>query len=491
MDAVLEAIRASLKAKTDERAAATLAQTTLIEKAKGEARSLTETETLEFRLKTDAKVAFDVELDNLRASEISRLDEIARDERQATFTAATVNKGEERKVGGVTVLTEERTYNPEASASFFKDVYRMQVSSDFQARDRLERNLKEAITEREFRTRVGVTETRAVGTPGVASLVIPAYLTEQAALVLRKGRPFANLCQSAQIPAEGMSLIIPRGTTGASAAVQNGQNVTISNTDEVWADLTVPVVTIAGEQDVSRQLLERGTAGIDRIIYTDLVRAYAAELDRNTLYGSGAAGEMLGALQTAGIFAATVLGAAPTPTNVFLKIAGQIGAIAGAGAGFAAGVMVMNPRRWAWLTAQMDTTGRPLVNLLAGNYNAYGLNLAPGAYSGSQEGPGYKTVGEVQGLPIVTDGNMPINVGANAEDLIGIFDTSNLLLWEDGDGMPRELRFDQTKGTTLTSLLAVYGYAAFTAARYPTAVGKVGGLDLVANPTWGLTAPTF
>ena len=65
----------------------------------------------------------------------------------------------------------------------------------------------------------------------------------------------------------------------------------------------------------------------------------------------------------------------------------------------------------------------------------------------------------------------------------------DLLLWEDGDGMPRELRFEQTLGNQLTTKLVVYGYAAFTAGRYPTAVGVVGGNAGTAG--FGLVAPTF
>jgi hypothetical protein len=67
-------------------------------------------------------------------------------------------------------------------------------------------------------------------------------------------------------------------------------------------------------------------------------------------------------------------------------------------------------------------------------------------------------------------------------------DPMHALLWEDGDGMPKQLRFEQTLGNQLTVKLVVYGYAAFTAGRYPGAFGKTGGLDVTGG---GQIAPAF
>ena len=59
----------------------------------------------------------------------------------------------------------------------------------------------------------------------------------------------------------------------------------------------------------------------------------------------------------------------------------------------------------------------------------------------------------------------------------------DLLLWEEGDGTPRQARFEQTLGNQLTVKLVVYGYAAFTAERYAAAVSTISGT--------GLVTPTF
>jgi hypothetical protein len=303
----------------------------------------------------------------------------------------------------------------------------------------------------------------------------------------------ANAVTGLPLPDQGMTLTVPRGTTGAAVASQATENTALQNTDEVWANLSIPVVTVGGQQDVSRQSLERGDPGTDQIVYLDLTGAYHAELDRQVAYGSGASNQMLGILQTAGIAAATAFGAAPTFTNFNTKLAGVIAAIAAAGSGVAPQLIAMNPRRWGWLTSLLDSSGRPMIVPTAqGAFNAGGINSNPGAYGGDGnpiDTSTVITVGSMQGLPITTDANVPTTVGTNSEDLVLVADPRHALLWEEGDGMPRQLRFDQTLAGQLTVKLVIYGYAAFTAGRYPQAFGKVGGLDSTGGQ--GLVAPTF
>src|SRR5689334_7205329 len=95
---------------------------------------------------------------------------------------------------------------------------------------------------------------RATNTGSFAGLIVPQYLVDLAAPVLRAGRPFANsIGPSLPLPETGMTFTIPRGTTGASSAIQATENSSVSATDEVWANLTLNVATCAGQADVSRQ----------------------------------------------------------------------------------------------------------------------------------------------------------------------------------------------------------------------------------------------
>lgn len=430
-----------------------------------------------------AKDALDAEIDQLQARTAELETEQARDD-AALRLSREVTPANKPAYDEVTRTGQEpRTYTRQTAhegTSFFADAFRSEKLGDFSARTRLERHAREVEVHNE-RTE------RAVATGGFAGLVVPQYLVEWAAPKLRAGRGIANVVNRLPLPAEGMNIVIPRGTTGASVDVQATENSAVSNTDEAWVDLTIPVRTVSGQQDVSRQSLERAQ-GNDQLIYMDLARAYGARLGTQVINGSGSAGQVKGILNTAGIGAATAFGAVPDHAIFNRKIAGANAAVYGAGEGIAPDVLVMHPRRWGWLSGLTDSQGRTFVTAnTVPSFNAGAVGQAVGeAYADA----GVHFAGtHVSGLPVLLDNNVPTNVGTNVEDVILSVDSDELLLWEDGDGMPRQLSFEQTTGGSLTTKLVVYGYVAFTAERYPEASAKVGGLDSTA--TYGLVAPTF
>lgn len=491
---LLAAKETELRSAESARETATTRQNTILDAVSAASRSaLTPDEQTAFDAASTEKRAASATVTKL-AGEVEALrGEIKSDSEYVARSEQTREAAPRPKYDEVTRVTSEpRTYSRAQSESgdrsFFSDVYRAEQRSDYSARERLVRHQKECEVEGEL-------SKRALATGGAAGLVVPQYLIDLAAPILRAGRPFLNVCNHNQIPEQGMSFVIPRGTTGASAALQATENSAVSITDEVWANLTVPVVTIAGQAQVSRQLLDRGAPGTDAIIYMDLARAYHAQLDLQALTANNSPAGFYGVQNTAGIGAATAFGAAPTITNFNLKVAGQINSVAAAGAGVQARVIVMHPRRWSWLLGQVDSTGRPVVfaNNVS-NFNAAGIITNPGAISadtGGMNNPLQSAFVGIHssGLPVLTDLNVPAAVGTNSEDLVFVVDNTELFLWEDGDGNPKELRFEQTLGNQLTTTLVVAGYAAFSAGRYPLAVGKVGGLDTVA--TQGLVAPSF
>lgn len=419
-------------------------------------------------------------------------EEEAVEQRSATARAAQVEHGtvpEARGRGGAQVTREERTYTKQKMLSggpqFFSDAYRAQYMGDSEAGARLARHSAEVRAEGE-----AAPESRATTTSSYAGLIPPQYLVDMFAPVLRNGRPFANAIREMPLPASGMTLNVPRGTTGAAVASQATQNSSLQNTDQVAADLSVPVVTVGGQQDVSRQSLERGTPGIDQLVFADLVSAYNAEVDRQCLAGSGASGQMLGVSGTSGINQASAYTAAATPQTFFVKTAGGVAAIAAAGTAVRPTMFVMHPNRWYWLTSQLDSQNRPLVVPYAnGPLNAMALNVKPGGYSADNDNDPPEFVGAFHGLPVLLDANAPTAVGTGPEDLVFVADASKAYLWEDNGGVPRQLKFEQTLGNQLTVKLVLYNYAAFTAARYPVAFSRIGGNAGTAG--FGQIAPTF
>ena len=431
MDAVLEAVAA------ENRTDLTAEETAKVDALVAESRSLDEKiEKLTAQAAADAKAA---------------------EARSAVAEIATP------KVGGFKVTREARTYTSDSDASFFKDAYNAQFKSDYAAQERLARHQREESIER-----------RDVGTAQFEGLVIPQYLVDLAAPLARAGRPFADFVTNKMtLPPSGMTLNISRMTTGSSTAVQVTQNDAVSETDVDDTLLTINVRTIAGQQDLSRQAIERGT-GIDTFVAADLIRSWHTTLDAQLLNGSGNAGQIQG-LRNAGGNAITFTSTAPTVGLLYPKLADAIQQIQ-TNSFLNPTHFVMHPRRLAFLLAAVDSTNRPLVVPAAnGPTNASGVGAGAAAYGNS----GY----QMMGLPIVTDANIGTTYGTTTnQDEIYVVTAGESHLWEQ-PGSPFTLRYDATGAGNLTIKTVVYGYAAYSAGRYPTAASIISGT--------GLSAPTF
>ena len=262
-------------------------------------------------------------------------------------------------------------------------------------------------------------------------------------------------------------------TTGSSTAVQVTQNDAVSETDVDDTLLTVNVRTIAGQQDLSRQAIERGT-GIDQFVAQDLIRSWQTTLDAQILNGAGTAGTMVG-LRAAGGNAITFTSTAPTAALLYPKLADAIQQCQ-TNAFVNPTHFVVHPRRLAFLLASVDSSNRPLVVPAAsGPTNAMGSGAGASAYGNS----GY----QMMGLPIITDANIGTTYGTTTnQDEIYVVTAPECHLWEQ-PGSPFTLRYDATGAGNLTIKTVVYGYAAFTAGRYPLANSIISGT--------GLSAPTF
>jgi hypothetical protein len=138
---------------------------------------------------------------------------------------------------------------------------------------------------------------------------------------------------------------------------------------------------------------------------------------------------------------------------------------------------IMHPRRLAFFLAAVDSQNRPLVVPASGGpTNSIGTGAGGVAYGNS----GY----QMMGLPIITDANVVTTDGAATnQDEIYVVTAPECHLWEQG-GSPFTLRYDATGAGSLTVKTVVYGYAAFTAGRYPLANSIISGSGL-SSPSFG------
>ena len=229
--------------------------------------------------------------------------------------------------------------------------------------------------------------------------------------------------------------------------------------------LTIDVKTYAGQQNVSRQALERGT-GVDSLVMADLVSAYHTALDA----------ALLTQMNSDITQVITYTDASPTVAELYPKLLDAVQRIQTT---FFAGpnVIVMHPRRLAWILSALDSSNRPLaVPTPNGPMNALAEGNSGVVYGNS----GYS----IAGFPVITDANISITQGAGTnQDTIFVGNTQELHLWQDGSGEPMMLRFEQPKAAELDVTMIVYGYAAYSARRYPDAWAAISGT--------GLVTPTF
>lgn len=406
-------------------------------------------------LTSDEDVAIAAKLEEVRALD----DQIKRHEE---LEARSVKAAEVRKETAINdavskVKSEPRTYSQRGEHSFVADAYRAQIHGDYEARERLARHMNEERVER-----------RDVTSANFAGLIVPQFLTDLAAPFARAGRPFLDVARKHTLPAEGLTLTISRVTTGSATAVQSeGAAVQETNMDDT--QLNVPVVTVAGQQNVSRQALERGT-NVDSLVMADLVSAYHTNLD--SLFVTTSATSLTNVITQV----VTYTDASPTVGELYPKLMDGIQRIQ---TNFFGGpnFILMHPRRLAFILAALDNSNRPLA-LPVGNgaFNSVAVGQGSVVYGNS----GYT----IAGLPVITDANVITTNGAGGnEDVIIIGNTQEAHLWEQGDGSPMMLRFEQPKAAELDVTMIVYGYSAFTAGRYPNAFALIGGT--------GLVTPTF
>ena len=357
-------------------------------------------------------------------------------------------------VGGTVVKSEARTYSPQSESSFIRDAYAAQFSNDFSAQQRLSRHMNEEKIER-----------RDVTSANFAGLLVPQFLTDLAAPFARAGRVTSDLARKHQLPDAGLTISISKVTTGTAVALQT-EGAAVQETDMDDTKLDLSVKTFAGMQDVSRQAIERGT-NIDSLVMADLVSAY------HTTLNTAVVAELLASAGNA----VTYTDASPTVAELYPKLLDSVQKVQ---TSFFAGpnVIIMHPRRLAFILAAVDGQSRPLAvpTPSSSGQPAYAYGNGSPIYGNS----GYSIVG----LPVFTDATISIVEGSGTnQDTIYIGNSQELHLWEQGSGEPMMLRFEQPKSSELEITMIVYGYSAFTANRYPSAWSQINGT--------GLVTPTF
>jgi HK97 family phage major capsid protein len=364
----------------------------------------------------------------------------------------------------VSVVSEALTYvkDPTGRRSYFRDLVNARLG-DRESNDRLHRHAREVAVERR-----DLSSTDGVG----GEFVPPLWLMDEYTEVIRMGRPFANAVNQRPLPPGTDSISIPKILTGSSIAAQADLGA-VSETDPTTGSVTVPVRTLAGQVDVARQVIDRQPI-FDDLLFADLIADYNLRLDLQCLTGSGSGANAKGVLSDTNRITVTYTDASPTVGELYSKIQDAIQQIV-TNRGLPPNLIVVHPRRWGWIAAASDSSGRPLIVPSGASLNS------PGSAGGGVTDIG-RTGFNLAGLDVVVDANLPTNQGAGTnEDVILVTRSSDLWLMEDA---PVKTRTDESVlSGNLTVRLQAWNYFAFTSERYSKSTAQISGT--------GLVAPTF
>jgi HK97 family phage major capsid protein len=476
---------------------------TMLDKIEAEHRTLTPEEDRRFE-------SLFAQIKTLDARITERKAEVKRIKNSLRGSAKVVYGGE----GSVHIRSQPMTYGQGSGNSYLLDLAHIAASAKGntevpEARERMGQHLKEMAVEvrsdkklakqlyesgfvrpgQEIRTNPNTT----AGTGG--EFVPPLWLVSQYVPFARPGRTFANRVVNSPLP-PGIDVInVPKLTTGSQTAIQAANAAAVQSVDIVTSTVAASVNTIAGQEDISLQLLEQSPIAMDGVVFQDLSADYDQRLDLQVISGTGSNGQHLGVLnvaqQTSNTSVTKANGVTVGSTTFFdgstantqaRSILNGINQIETLRYASPTAIWVHPRRSNSWSYAGDSATagaGRPyFVANQYGPFNAIGLNEANARAQG--------VVGELFGLPVVKDANMSTTMNATATtggtaDPIVVLKEDDMILWE---GQLKLRALPEILSGTLMIRYQVYAYSAFQAQRFPPSIS-------ILTSNTNLAAPGF
>ncbi len=357
-------------------------------------------------------------------------------------------------------VREASTYNagPD-SPSFIADLYAARNGNQASL-DRLQRNNREVAAEMR-------------STLTTSDFYPPMYLASETVIAMRPRLVYAGLVSNLPLPPGGETVTIPSYTGPTTAAnFQAGDNAAIQTAAGTTTQLTAPVGLAAGYLDLARQAIERAMPGLDQVVFGDISRDIAHQIEVACVNGSGT-NQPKGILNDNSVPSVSV--SAQSAAQFLLKLADLSQRIEVA-VNEAPNFIVMHPRRWAWWSSLLDSSDRPLiVSPGQGPYNSFGTVSNKAVQDGLSLAPDVTPVGYIAGLPVFTSSAIPTNsgVGTNEDDVIvGVRELA--VRWEDPAGI-RQFTFDGVVSSTASIRCQALTYSSYIH-RYPAAFGVIKSL---------------
>lgn len=316
----------------------------------------------------------------------------------------------------------------------------------------------------------GVRQVRTLSTTTDAEggyLVAPAHLQSDFVRYLVAGATTMGLVSNRPLPPKTTLIKIPK-MDGATLIAQHTQNAALTEQSATFTTVNATAYRYGGAQTIPNMLLDRSLPGVDQIVLADLARQLALKVNTDIVNGTTPEG----ILNADSIGTATATAGTAVWGDLYPAI---VNAVMDCATSHYAGTgdlsIVMHPRRWGWILAQMDSEDRSYV----GAVNAFN---AGGSFS-NVNGPeadsgGARAVGAILGVPVYLDSTIPTTADTDQDRIIvGAFKEAHLFTAPPKFGISTEAEFlkDQT-------IVRVTQDIAFTAERYPGAFSVVSGTAL-------------
>lgn len=405
-----------------------------------------------------------------------------------------------RDMALIAASTKDPSYNARADAARER---LLQHGNEVEVEARHDRGLASRLLEIRMEQRAGFSPTEyekrlnpvgnIAGSGG--ELIPPLWLESQYAPFLRAGRVIADRCNNMPLP-PGINVInVPKITLGSLTGIQTAQNTPVVSQDITTSSASANVNTIAGQEDISLQLLEQSPLNMDGVIFQDLTGSYNQQLDKQVISGTGTNGQHKGVLNVSQAASPTVSQASTvtcastvfadasttgTQYRALLNAVNQIETLTFGQIGSPSAIWAHPRRANSWAYSAVDSTYRPL-------YIPAKYGSVSNVYGRNEDSPTPQGVaGELYGLPVVKDANVPTTMnsttvtGGTADPIVVLIE-SQMWLWE---GSLRLRALPEILSGTLQMRYQAYAYSAFMPDRLPNSIAIITG-------NTGLAAPGF
>lgn len=393
---------------------------------------------------------------------------------EPTFTVEEIRSALD--LSALQVVREPLTYERDSPHSYFRDRFLAEKQGDIPAQARLERHAAEIAVEipkmklrQADGTEYRINPNRIDGTGGFFSP--PLWLIQYFSTGARAKRVLASMIPNFYLPGGYSTVNVPRIVT-ATRTEDQADLVPVESKNFTDTDVESPAMTIAGQAEVSLQLLEQSPVGasVDWAILKDLRESYDLHLEEKLFNGvPGNSQEFTGILNltTGAKLASKVEYTAPSPTGpAMFQALGKVAAQAGDSRKLPPEIWLMRTARWAWLGSSQDLNDLPLA--VPGHQPP-----PPIPYLFDDDKPSAVTA--ILGWPVFCDDAIPANLGAeeNQDAVFAVRPTDSMLF----ESTERTLIDKESLSGDLQVRFLLHRYAAFLP-RYPGGFAYLVGTGL-------------